>query len=235
VWCWPGNTVDSALLRQVKDDMRDWTLAKIAWVAGRGFSSAENRRYLRKGGCHYIIGEKLRSGSAEAAAAPSRQGRYQDVAANLRVKKVRISEDPAVRDLLQPRGRRARRRRQRPGVSAFVTACWRISSSTSPLARPLAPAAPITVPSDGYAPGLGRVPAAAGHGDRGSELRKLGSLGALLFGGLPPGGSSPRLAPGDLSRDERHAIHPVHRYQVTARIDHREGQADTAPARSPSW
>jgi hypothetical protein len=35
-------------------------------VADRGFTSAENRRYLRKGGGSYIIGEKLRSGSAEA-------------------------------------------------------------------------------------------------------------------------------------------------------------------------
>jgi len=36
------------------------------WVANRGFSSAENRRELRRGGGHYIIGEELRSGSAEA-------------------------------------------------------------------------------------------------------------------------------------------------------------------------
>jgi Transposase DDE domain len=93
VWCWPGNTNDSALIRQVKDDMRDWTLSRIVWVADRGFTSAANRRYLRSGDHHYIIGEKLRSGSAEAAAALSRQGRYQDVAANLRVKEVRISED----------------------------------------------------------------------------------------------------------------------------------------------
>src|SRR5208283_1029536 len=67
VWCWPGNTSDSALIRQVKDDMRDWSLSRVVWVADRGFTSAENRRYLRKGGNHYIIGEKLRSGSAEAA------------------------------------------------------------------------------------------------------------------------------------------------------------------------
>jgi hypothetical protein len=92
VWCWPGNTSDSALIRQVKDDMRDWTLARVVWVADRGFTSAENRRYLRSGDHHYIIGEKLRSGSAEAGAALSRQGRYQDVAENLRVKEVRISE-----------------------------------------------------------------------------------------------------------------------------------------------
>jgi hypothetical protein len=92
IWCWPGNTADSALIRQVKRDMRDWTLAKIVWVADRGFTSAENRRYLRRGDHHYIIGEKLRSGSAEATAALSRQGRYQEVAGNLRVKEVKISD-----------------------------------------------------------------------------------------------------------------------------------------------
>jgi hypothetical protein len=93
VWCWPGNTSDSALIRQVKDDLRDWTLSRVVWVADRGFTSAENRRYLRKGGNHYIIGERLRSGSPEAGAALSRQGRYQEVAGNLRVKEVRIAED----------------------------------------------------------------------------------------------------------------------------------------------
>jgi hypothetical protein len=93
VWCWPGNTSDSALIRQVKDEVRDWSLSRVVWVADRGFSSAENRRYLRRGGNHYIIGERLRSGSAEAGAALSRQGRYQEVAGNLRVKEVRIAED----------------------------------------------------------------------------------------------------------------------------------------------
>ena len=93
VWCWPGNTSDSALIRQVKDDMRDWSLSRVVWVADRGFTSAENRRYLRRGGNQYIIGERLRSGSAEAEAALSRQGRYQEVADNLRVKEVRIAED----------------------------------------------------------------------------------------------------------------------------------------------
>ena len=93
VWCWPGDTNDSALIRQVKDDMRDWCLSKVIWVADRGFTSEQNRRYLRKGGGSYIIGEKLRSGSADANAALSRQGRYKDVAQNLKVKEVRIAED----------------------------------------------------------------------------------------------------------------------------------------------
>jgi Transposase DDE domain len=93
VWCWPGNTADSTLIRQVKTDLRDWTLARIVWVADRGFASAANRRFLRRGEHHYILGEKLRSGSAEAAAALSRQGRYQQIADNLRVKEVRIADD----------------------------------------------------------------------------------------------------------------------------------------------
>ena len=92
VWCWPGNTGDSTLIRQVKDDMRDWTLSRIVWVADRGFSSAQNRRYLRQGDHHYIIGEKLRSNSPEITAALSRQGRYTTIAANMRVKEVRVSD-----------------------------------------------------------------------------------------------------------------------------------------------
>jgi hypothetical protein len=108
VWCWPGNTSDSPLIRQVKDDLRDWTLGKVVWVADRGFTSAANRRHLTAGGAGYILGEKMRSGSADATAAMARQGRYQDVTANLRVKEVKISDserfvvchnpDAAIRD-----------------------------------------------------------------------------------------------------------------------------------------
>jgi len=93
VWCWPGNTADSALIRQVKDDLRDWTLARVVWVADRGFASQENRRYLQRAGGHYILGERMRSGSTEAAAALARPGRYRAVAENLQVKEVRLAED----------------------------------------------------------------------------------------------------------------------------------------------
>ncbi|WP_188830786.1 hypothetical protein [Nocardia camponoti] len=57
--------------------MRDWTLSKIVWVTDRGFSSAENRRYLRQRDHQYVIGEKMRSGSEEADGHPDhdlRQG-----------------------------------------------------------------------------------------------------------------------------------------------------------------
>ena len=92
VWCWPGNTGDSKLIRQVKADMRDWSLGRVVWVADRGFSSKENRRYLQAGAGHYIIAEKLRSDSPDIKAALSRQGRYKAVAGNLQVKEVRIDD-----------------------------------------------------------------------------------------------------------------------------------------------
>ena len=92
VWSWPGNTGDSKLIRQVKTDMRDWTLTRIVWVGDRGFSSAANRRALRAGDHHYILGEKLRGDSAQAKAALARSGRYATIAGNLRVKEVNLGD-----------------------------------------------------------------------------------------------------------------------------------------------
>jgi hypothetical protein len=97
VWSWPGNTGDSALIRQVKDDLRAWRLGRVVWVADRGFASEQNRRYLQRGGGNYIIGEKLRGDSPEAAAALARQGRYRKVAQNLEVKEV-VIDDGVMRD-----------------------------------------------------------------------------------------------------------------------------------------
>ncbi|GAC1345752.1 MAG: IS1634 family transposase [Candidatus Dormibacteria bacterium] len=97
VWTWPGNTGDQALIRQARDDLRGWKLSRVVWVADRGFTSAENRRYLQRAGGHYIIGEKLRGGSTEAAAVLARPGRYRTVAGNLRVKEV-VVDDGTMRD-----------------------------------------------------------------------------------------------------------------------------------------
>jgi Transposase DDE domain len=94
-WCWPGNTADSALIRQVKQDLRAWSLARMVWVADRGFASAANRRFLQQGGGHYILGEKLRGGTPATDAALSRPGRYQNVRDNLQVKEVRLAPDLA--------------------------------------------------------------------------------------------------------------------------------------------
>lgn len=97
VWTFPGNASDQVLIRTVKDDLRSWNLNRVIWVLDRGFTSEKNRRYLQRGGGHYIVGEKLRGDSKEAAAALGRQGRYHAVAGNLRVKEVRL-DDGVARD-----------------------------------------------------------------------------------------------------------------------------------------
>lgn len=91
-WTFPGNASDQELIRQVKDDLLAWKLARVVWVTDRGFNSAENRRYLQRAGGHYITGEKLRAGSKEAQAALARQGRYRRVAPNLEVKEVVLDQ-----------------------------------------------------------------------------------------------------------------------------------------------
>lgn len=97
VWCWPGNSSDQELIRQVKDDLRAWKLSRVVWVGDRGFQSEENRRYMQRAGGHYIFGEKLRGNDKEANTALARQGRYHEIAENLRVKEV-IIDDATMRD-----------------------------------------------------------------------------------------------------------------------------------------
>lgn len=98
VWCWPGNTSDSALIRQVRSELRDWSLSRIIYAADRGFTSAANRRELMAGGDGYILGEKLRSNSPEARAALSRPGKYRQIRANLHVKEVNIAKTTGAAD-----------------------------------------------------------------------------------------------------------------------------------------
>ena len=96
-WVWPGNTNDNSILPEVKDGLRGWRLGRVVTVVDRGFSSDANLDYLRRAGGHWIAGEKMRDGSADAQAALSRQGRYQTVRDNLRVKEVRLGDETAKR------------------------------------------------------------------------------------------------------------------------------------------
>ncbi|MBA3574530.1 MAG: IS1634 family transposase [Pseudonocardiales bacterium] len=96
-WCWPGNTNDQAILPEVKDGLRGWRLGRVVTVVDRGFSSRDNLAYLQRAGGHYIAGERMRDGNAHAHEALSRQGRYQSVRDNLRVKEVKIASTPGIR------------------------------------------------------------------------------------------------------------------------------------------
>jgi transposase len=97
VWIWPGNMNDMSVIGEVKDDLRGWRLGRVVTVVDRGFSSDENLRYLTRAGGHWIAGERMRDGSADAQAALQRQGRYQTVRDNLRVKEVRVGSGDAAK------------------------------------------------------------------------------------------------------------------------------------------
>jgi hypothetical protein len=103
VWSWPGNYSDSTLIRQVKDDMRDWSLARVVWVADRGFSSDQNRRYLQRGGgaLHHRREATLRlrrSHRSLVAAGPLRPDHREPAGQGGQPRRRRRP----VRDLLQP-------------------------------------------------------------------------------------------------------------------------------------
>ncbi len=86
-----------SVLKEVKDDLRGWRLGRVITVVDRGFSSDENLRYLTRAGGHWIAGERMRDGAPDVPQALSRQGRYQTVRDNLRVKEVRVGAGEAAK------------------------------------------------------------------------------------------------------------------------------------------
>ena len=87
-WVFPGNTQDMTTIEQVKKDLGGWRLNRCIIVHDRGMSSEYNLQYLQRGGGHYIVGRKLKSGEAEVEQALSQKGRYTAVGENLWAKEV---------------------------------------------------------------------------------------------------------------------------------------------------
>ena len=122
---------------EVRDGLRGWRLGRVVTVVDRGFSSRENLAYLQRAGGHYIAGERMRDG-AHAAAALSRQGRYQPVRDNLRVKEVRIDPTPG------SGGSSATTRRGRPRRRPRDAAITRLAAELDRITRPPGPRADPT-------------------------------------------------------------------------------------------
>ncbi len=85
------------MLPEVKDDLRGWRLGRVVTVVDRGFSSRSNLDYLRRAGGHWIAGERMRDGDAQAQAALSRQGRYRAVWDTCGSRKSPSAASPGVR------------------------------------------------------------------------------------------------------------------------------------------
>ena len=91
-WTFPGNASDQLIMRTIRDDLAGWRLNRVLWVADAGFDCLANRAYLQRGNGHYVLAEKLRSGSAAVQSVLARAGRYRQVAGNLSVKEVRLGD-----------------------------------------------------------------------------------------------------------------------------------------------
>ncbi len=91
VWSWPGNAADTTVIRQVHDELRDWSLHRVLWVGDRGFASEQNRAHLQRAGGHVLFAEKLR-GVTDNQIALARPGRYKIVTDSLHVKEVWVGE-----------------------------------------------------------------------------------------------------------------------------------------------
>jgi hypothetical protein len=95
-WVWPGNAGDQSVIDEVKRDLNGWKLGRVMVVADAGFNSEKNRRLLQCAGGHYILGEKLRPGSAGTPAeALSRSGRFRTLDNGLEIKEVTVGGDGA--------------------------------------------------------------------------------------------------------------------------------------------
>ncbi|WP_406191255.1 transposase [Streptomyces sp. NBC_01017] len=149
-WVWPGNTSDTTVIGQGKDDLLSWRLGRVVTVADSGYSSEANLAYLTRAGGHYITGLKIRETSKKAAAALARQGRYQELRDNLRVKEVQLDDDPGRRWIIYHNPVEAAREQARRDeqLSVIVDELERIPQARSSDAkkartrRPRPPSAP---------------------------------------------------------------------------------------------
>jgi transposase len=87
-WVFPGNTADMNTIETIKKDLCGWKLNRCVIVHDAGMSSEENLKYLQRGGGHYIVGRKLKTGEEDVLSALSHKGPYTEIKENLFAKDV---------------------------------------------------------------------------------------------------------------------------------------------------
>jgi len=95
LWVWPGNTTDTTVLAEVKEDLAGWQLNRTVWIADAGFASKDNRKILTQGGSGFIVAERMRGADAEVVQARSRQGRFRKIDGHLEVKDIIVGDGPS--------------------------------------------------------------------------------------------------------------------------------------------
>jgi len=89
-WIFPGNTADMATIEQIKSDLAGWRLNRCVVVHDCGMTSEANLAYLQRGGGHYIVGRKMKSGQSDVEQALSQKGRYTQIQEHLWAKEVLV-------------------------------------------------------------------------------------------------------------------------------------------------
>ena len=95
LWVWPGNTTDTTVLEEVKQDLAGWQLNRTVWIADAGFASKDNRKVLTQGGSGFIVAERMHGRDAEVVEARSRQGRFRKIDDTLEVKDIIVGDGPS--------------------------------------------------------------------------------------------------------------------------------------------
>jgi transposase len=91
-WVFAGNTADMSTIQKIKDDLGNWRLNRCIIVHDRGMTSEENLQYLQRGGGHYIVGRKMRSGEDAIEESLGAKGRYTEIEENLMAKEVIVGD-----------------------------------------------------------------------------------------------------------------------------------------------
>jgi len=87
-WVFPGNTADMKTIETVKNDLSKWRLNRCIFVHDTGMTSESNLQYLQRGGGHYIVGRKLKSGEVRAEKALGKKGAYTNIKEQLWAKEI---------------------------------------------------------------------------------------------------------------------------------------------------
>jgi len=87
-WVFPGNTADMKTIETVKNDLSEWRLNRCIFVHDTGMTSESNLQYLQRGGGHYIVGRKIKSGEARAEKALAQKGAYTNIKEQLWAKEI---------------------------------------------------------------------------------------------------------------------------------------------------
>lgn len=109
-WVFPGNTQDMTTIEKVKSDLSGWRLNRCIFVHDAGMTSESNLQYLQRGGGHYIVGRKLKSGEAEAEAVLSQKGPFIKIDDKLSAKEVILGNGAKHRRLVLVKNREEEKR-----------------------------------------------------------------------------------------------------------------------------